>query len=384
MIFPSTRIDVLSCLAAAVCVCLTAPAIAADPGNELVLKISPTAEHPRNSEGDFITLKSGTILFAYTRFYGGSSDHSGARIVTIESTDGGVTWSDTPKVLVDNIGGFNVMSVSFLRLASGRIAFFYLLKNDLHDCKPCIRTSDDEGASWSEPVLMVEPVGYFVMNNDRVIQTSKGRLIAPAAFHRPIYRNGEKSADWRGIAMWFLSDDEGKTWRESKLWWALPVPDTSTGMQEPGVVELADGTIYSWSRTNTGTQYASYSTDGGETFSPPERSSLVSPVSPASIERIPGTGDLLCVYNDHSGKFPFAPGKRNPLVAAVSRDGGVTWPVRRALETDLDGHYCYTAIHFTGDGHVLLAYCAGFYSKPEIGPLKSTWIRRIDLDWITE
>jgi len=354
---------------------------AAETGNDLVLKISPTADLPRHSEGAFITLKSGTILFAYTQFYGGSSDHSRARIVTIESRDGGRTWSDTPKVLVENRGGFNVMSVSFLRLASGKIALFYLVKNGLHDCKPYIQTSGDEGETWSEPTLMITPVGYFVMNNDRVIQTVSGRLIAPAAFHRPIYRNGEESADWRGIAMWFLSDDEGKTWYESRLWWALPVPDTSTGMQEPGVVQLADGTVFSWARTNTGTQYGCYSTDDGLTFSPPRPTSLVSPVSPAGIKRIPGTDDLLAVYNDHSGKFPFAPGRRNPLVVAVSRDGGVTWPVRKAVESDLDGHFCYTAIHFTDDA-VLLGYCAGFYSKPELGPLTSTWIRRLSLGWI--
>lgn len=349
--------------------------------NLLVHKIDPTDEYPRNSEGAFITLNDGTILFAYSQFYGGSSDHSKARIVSIISKDDGLTWSEKSEILVENVGDFNVMSVSFLRLQSGKIALFYLIKNSLHDLKPVVTLSSDEGKTWTEPVLMIDAVGYFVMNNDRVIQLKNGRLIAPVAFHRPIYRNGEMSADWRGITMWYLSDDEGKTWYESDLWWALPVPDNNTGCQEPGVVELEDGTVFSWVRTNTGTQYGFRSFDQGKTFSPPEPTSMVSPVSPASIKRIPGSSDLLAVYNDHSGRFPFTPKHRNPLVVAVSKDGGVSWPKAKEIESDPDGHYCYTAIHFVRDA-VLLSYCAGFYSNPDMGPLKPLRIRRIELDWI--
>ena len=349
--------------------------------NFIVHRIDPTPEYPRNSEGAFVTLNDGTIWFAYSQFYGGTSDHSKARIVVIESKDKGLTWLDEPMTLVENIGGFNVMSVSFLRLQSGKIALFYLIKNSLHDLKPVVQISSDEGKSWTEPVHIIDAVGYFVMNNDRVIQLHNGRLIAPVAFHRPIYRKGEPSADWRGIAIWYLSDDEGKTWYESDLWWALPVPERNTGLQEPGVVELSDGSIFSWARTNAGVQYGFRSFDRGKTFSPPEPTSLISPRSPASIKQIPGISDLLAVYNDHSGRFPFAENRRNPLVVAVSKDGGISWSLARMIESDLDGHYCYTAIHFVDDA-VLLAYCAGFYSNPDMGPLKPLRIRRVSIDWL--
>ena len=349
--------------------------------NEVVLKIDPSNEYPRNSEGAFVTLKSGKILFAYTQFYGGSSDHSKARIVTIESDDQGLNWTSKPRVLVENWGEKNVMSVSLMRLKSGEIALFYLVKNGLHDCKPYVQLSLDEARNWSEPRLMVTPVGYFVMNNDRVVQLNNGRLVAPVAFHRPIYRDGEKSADWRGITIWYLSDDEGQTWYESDFWWALPIPDSRSGLQEPGVVELSDGSLFSWARTSVGVQYGFYSTDQGITFSPPESTNLVSPCSPASIKRIPGTSDLLAVYNDHSGRFPFTENRRNPLVVAISKDGGKTWPVCKTIESDLDGHYCYTAIHFINDT-VLLAYCAGYYSNSDMGPLKPLRIRRLSIDWL--
>lgn len=349
--------------------------------NRVVLDIAPTKEYPRNSEGAFVTLKNNDILYAYTQFYGGESDHSSARIVEIRSKDSGQTWSE-PVTLVENTGGYNVMSVSLLRLKNGNIALFYLVKNDLHDCKPYVRISADDTKTWSAPVAMTENPGYFVVNNDRVIQCRSGRLVAPAAYHRPIIRNGKKSDDGRAIALWLLSDDNGATWRESKLWWAVPEPDTNTGLQEPGVVELENGALFSWSRTNTGVQYGFVSLDGGETFSAPYRTSLISPVSPASIKTIPGTSRLLALYNDHSGRFPFSPKRRTPLVAAISDDGGVTWPVAKVIEDDPDGHFCYTAIHFTGD-YMLLAYCAGSLTDKTRYGLNPHRIRRIKLDTLT-
>ena len=375
---------IFMCCAIFLCIFVSKmPVNAQTSDNKLVLKIDPSDEYPRNSEGSFVSLNNGTILFAYTQFYGDSTDFGKARIVAIESSDSGVTWSDKPRVMVEKWGKMNVMSVSLLRLQSGKIALFYLVKNGLHDCKPYVQISSDEAGSWSEPRLIVTPVGYFVLNNDRVVQLTNGRLIVPVAFHRPIYSDDEESADWRGITLWYLSDDEGQTWYESDFWWALPVPERRTGLQEPGVVELFDGTLFSWARTDVGIQYGFYSTNQGITFSPPQPTSLVSPRSPASIKRIPGTSNLLAVYNDHSGRFPFAEKKRNPLVVAISKDGGITWPIRKMIESDLDGHYCYTAVHFIDDA-VFLAYCAGFYSKPDMGPLKPLGIRRLSIDWLLE
>ncbi|HEY1174115.1 MAG TPA: sialidase family protein [Verrucomicrobiae bacterium] len=341
---------------------------------ETVLNIEPTKENPRSSEGAFVTLSSGRIVFYYTQFYGGAADNSPAHIVSIHSDDEGKTWSKQPEVIVKNIGGENVMSVSLLRLKSGRIALFYLLKNHWLDCRPYVRFSDDETKTWSEPILMLAAPGYFVMNNDRVIQLTTGRLVAPLAFHRAKANDPKtsKSFDGRAITMWILSDDEGKTWREADSWWAMP-QNTRSGLQEPGVVELTDGSLLSWSRTDGGSQFIFRSLDQGKTWTPPAPSELASPVSPASIKRLPNSDKLLAIYNDHSGKFPFTKGKRTPLTSALSSDGGKTWVNHQALEEDPDGWYCYTAMHYTKDA-VLLAYCAG---DPKVGGLNRLRIKRV-------
>ena len=348
--------------------------------NIVTLNVEPTKEHPRNSEGSFATLASGRVIFCYSQFYGGAGDESAARIVRIHSDDEGRTWSE-PVVVGENIGGNNVMSVSLLRLAGGKLAMFYCVKNSWLDCRPHLRISSDEGATWSEPRLIQQAPGYFVMNNDRVIQTSKGRIVVPLAFHRSRGTDPHTSKSWdaRAIAMWIYSDDEGATWQESASWWAMPVRSGS-GLQEPGVVELADGSLFSWCRTDQGAQYGFRSTDAGKTFTPPEPTEMKSPNGPASIKRLPGSSDLLAIYNDHSGLFPFPPKKRNPFVAALSSDGGQTFPQRKLIESDPDGLYHYTAIHFVGDA-MLLGYCAG---DGKIGALNRLRIRRITLDWLRE
>jgi hypothetical protein len=345
--------------------------------DDILFDIEPTSEYPRHTEGAFVTLENGELLFIYSRFTG-RGDNAFAELVEMRSDDNGQSWSEA-QVAVPNEGGLNVMSVSLLRLQDGRIALFYLVKNSMLDCRPVVRFSKGDAREWSEPQQIIEAVGYNVLNNDRVIQLKKGanagRLIAPVSYKRPRANDPEFSGanDKRGIAIWHLSDDGGESWREAQTWWALPF-NSGSGLQEPGVVELEDGNLFSWARTDQGRQYFFRSHDSGETWSPPQPSSLLSPLSPASIKRIPDSPGLLAVYNDHSGQFPLPPHRgRTPLVTAISSDGGTTWHDHKLIEDDPDGWYCYTAMHFVEDG-VLLAYVAG---DSEVGRLSRMRVRHV-------
>lgn len=241
-----------------------------------------------------------------------------------------------------------------------------------------LRKSFDEGRTWGERTCCVPDPGYYVVNNDRVIQLSTGRLIVPAAWHHCVDGTRETHSS-QAKAMAFFSDDEGETWRRSESVLEVAIPDDVAGFQEPGVVELRDHSVLMWMRTDLGSQYTSHSHDGGVTWSEPCPSKIMSPLSPASIKRIPSTGDLLCVYNDHSGRFPHnASEDRTPLVTAISSDEGRTWRNHRPLETDLDGCYCYTSMTFVGD-QVLLSYCAG---DSRVGGLNRLRVRGFNVDWL--
>ncbi|MBN2296156.1 MAG: exo-alpha-sialidase [Pirellulales bacterium] len=344
-----------------------------------VIKLLPPGKtNPRNSEGDFIKLADGRIFFIYSHFTGGGSDHATAHLAGRFSSDGGRTWDDKDTLVLANEGGFNIMSVSLLRLQDGRIALFYARKNSHTDCRPIMRISTDEAKTWSAPTVVIpdEQIGYYVLNNDRVVQLKSGRLLVPVALHHK--PNWEKP-DWAGFLSCYYSDDAGKTWKSGKT---TLTAKTDKGArittQEPGVVELKDGRVMMFTRTSAGTQYVSYSSDGGDTWSKFEPSTMLSPCSPATIERIPGTDTLLLVWNNHTNIDPKLRGKRTPLTIAISNDEGRTWQKAKNLADNPHGWYCYTAMHFEGD-HVLLGHCAGDRRK---GGLSETHITRVPLEFV--
>src|SRR5436190_23927857 len=98
--------------------------------------LPPVINNPRNSEGDFLALKNGLLMFVYSRFTGGAADDARADLAAIYSGDGGKSWSLRYEPVLEHEGKQNVMSVSLLRLADGEIALFYLRKNSLEDCIP--------------------------------------------------------------------------------------------------------------------------------------------------------------------------------------------------------------------------------------------------------
>lgn len=347
------------------------------PGVRKEVLLPPGPENPRNSEGDFIQLKDGRVLFVYTHFTGGSSDHASAHLASRVSEDGGLTWSKEDGVVLSNEGGFNIMSVSLLRLSNGDIGLFYIRKNSHRDCRPLMRVSKDEAQTWSKAVeVITDQIGYYVLNNDRVVQLRGGRLICPVALHHlPEY----EKPDWQGLLMCYLSDDLGKTWTRSKSVLKGARSDASrVTLQEPGVIELLDGRLMMWARTDDGSQYLTWSNDRGETWSQPTASGIHSPQSPATIERVPGRSDLLMVWNDHSDIDNSLKGRRTPFSLALSQDDGKTWTKSLALEDDPNGWYCYTAMDFVGD-RVLLGHCAGDRRN---GGLNSAQITSFELAWL--
>ncbi len=348
-----------------------APASPGGPGS--AVDVFPGSEAaPRNSEGSIIALSGGRLLLTSTRFYGGRADHSEAHIAAITSDDGGRTWSE-PVVVQKNVGKKNVMSASLARLQApasagdaGPIGLFYLVKNGDDDLKVYVRTSRDEGKSWSEPVCVTNRPGYHVMNNDRVRRLRSGRLLCPVAFTA----DSRKVNHYRSLC--FISDDAGKTWRAGRGDVGAP----KRGAMEPEVIERNDGTLLMLVRTQLGRNYAATSSDGGDTWSKAEPFGPSAPEAPSTLRRISSTGDWLLIFNDSIDPKHHHHGTRTPLTAAVSTDEGRTWKHQRNIETRKDQTYAYTSLIFVGDRAVMSYYV----SNNKTGRL-SLRFRSVPIDW---
>jgi len=350
----------------------------------IILDLPPGENNPRNSEGAFIKLANGNIVFIYSRFLGNiGSDDAAADIVMLYSYDDGETFKDM-KILFtkDEHNAKNIMSVSVIRLSDRKIAVFYVVRMGFNDTRAVIRISEDECETFSKPSNCINYPGYFVTNNDRVVLLSNGRIIVPAGFHRCIGPDpmAWTSFDSKGVARFFYSDDDGETFYESPEFGALNVP-TRTGLQEPGIIELEEGHLYCYARTDLGCQYESHSYDYGMSWKPFVPSQFISPASPLSIKKVPGKDIHVAVYNPEPTpkdrpKYGWG---RTPLILRTSSDRCSTFGEPIVLEDDPKSGYCYTALHLTEDS-LLLAYCAG--GLKDKGCLNRLRIRKIPLNEI--
>ena len=345
--------------------------------------IAPTPGHPRNSEGAFLPLADGRVLFIYSAFSGESArDHTPADLAAITSPDGGRTWSAPHTVVrASEYDAMNVMSVSLLRMRDGAVGLFFLIRRSWQDMCVALRRSHDEGETFGPETRCSTRTGYFVMNNDRVLRLSSGRIVVPVAEHVATFDAEGRAHMSAATVSSFFSDDDGLTWREANAPLTLSGIPSRSGLQEPGLVELTGGALYGWARTDLCVQYAFYSHDGGQSFTPAVPSHFTSPLSPLSMKRLPD-GRLMALWNpvpeyQTRGSDPRT-GGRTPLVYAMSGDEARTWSDPTVLEDDPLAGYCYTAMAVCG-GALLLAYCAGD-TRRDASCLNRTRIRRIPLE----
>ncbi len=319
----------------------------------------------RNSEGAFLRLKDGGLYFAYSQFKGGCNDDDASDIAFIRSYDEGETWSE-PKVIFSakQFEVKNIMSVSLLRMQNGDMGLIFGVRYG--GIRYVIARSNDEGETFYDirNCTLDDRPGYYVINNDRIIRLKSGRLVLPLTFHRGMYSSIKKTyCDFRGVACFLLSDDDGFTWREAQDTVCPPFTGSRTGFQENGVVEKENGVLWGYSRTDHMYQYEYFSMDEGEHWTSAQPSRFTSPDSPMKIKRDPHTGYLYSVWNPiprYNGRqYTKISAGRTPIVWAVSKDDGVTWSDCNVIEGEEDHGYCYPAIFFTEDKSMLVAYCSG-------------------------
>lgn len=328
--------------------------------------LSPmSADHPRQSEGDIEVLRDGRLLAAYVDFYGGTGDASAAQISARLSSDRGLTWSE-PFPLVEREGEQNVGAASLLRLADGRLMLGYLRKNSATDLHPYVRVSlSVEDLAFGVATRITDEPGYYVWANDRLVQLSTGRILAPLSYTPDLINDNH----FRVVV--YYSDDLGRTWLRGPGVLDLE----KRGAMEPATVELSDGRVLIIMRSQLGQIMSAISEDGAETFGPVRSLGVAAPEAPSSIARIPD-GRLLLIYNPTAIPDADHLGPRTPLRSAVSLDDGMTWERFKDLETDPETNFAYPSVTFVGE----MAFLT-YSSAPDLRGVSDLKIAIVPVSW---
>ncbi len=298
----------------------------------------------RGMPGSMVLLKDDRLLLAYMGM--DPSGKSRQCIAARYSSDQGRTWGEEFDLIARPRpeAGDLYCHPSLLRLANGDLLLSYIYGSGATPLfgHNYYRRSTDDGATWGDQLIATPAPGYHIMHNDKLVQHSSGRIIAPVESQQ-----SDKGNDHAGYVsyVWY-SDDNGYSWR----WHGSAVNLLPVEAQEPHVVELKGGRLLMLMRTYSGSVARAWSDDRGETWSKGEMiPELPLPRSSAAlnVKRIPATGDLLLLRSTSGPSEP--PHRRTPFTSILSKDDGATWTNERVIAGDPEDDYGYPSLLFVGD-----------------------------------
>lgn len=280
----------------------SAPVFPAAPGTPRFDRRAVFASIPNvnGSHAAAVTVLPDGELLAAWYSYTGPHELTGSAIYMARRPAGSDTWL-APYLHIDRpVGDGNPV----LYTEGERVWLFQAVVPGLWSTARIeMQISSDRGRNWSEPALLPGPIGANV--RFAPVRTARGDLLLPA-YDDLLQR------------CLFYSSSDGLEWA------LLGAVSSNPPAIQPSVAVLPDGRVLSVMRnTQGGWLWVSASQDGGRTWTAPQDSRFPNPVSPAGLLQLRG-GNLLLVYND-------SPDERVNLTAALSADGGVTWPRRRVL-----------------------------------------------------
>ncbi len=297
---------------------------------------------------------------------GGDPGDGNTDLVYKRSFNNGVDWTakavlDDPGGSGSNMAGSNPTPV--VDRDTGKVWVFYNRWEAWHgiyqsqagtdDCQAWARHSDDNGATWSDPIDLTHQARDYdnwsgmSFGPGGAIQAANGRLIVPA-------ERTESGSNCQMSAYAFYSDDHGTTWHRGEV-----LGGGGVYCDECQMVELADGNIMISSRQwpTLSHRWKAISTDGGQTWGEPVVGETVTAVAIA-MERYTFEAD----GDDCNRIIWTGPGGplRHNLDVRVSFDEGETFP---EVERLYDGSAGYSDLTILADGTIGVIFERDNYAR---------------------
>jgi alpha-L-fucosidase len=247
----------------------------------------------------------------------------------------------SPRIVADGVVSDSVRFACWnpvlFKESSGRLFLFYKVGPNPRDWWGIVKTSDDNGLSWSEARKL--PNGILGPIKNKPIQLADGTILSPSSTE-------EDSGRWKVHLETSL--DLGRTWT------ALQIDTTAAfDVIQPSILRYSNERLQLLCRSKQGNVVQAWSHDNGKSWGRLSKTVLLNPNSGTDATTLK-SGKQLIVYN------PDVPGKdwfngRGKLRLACSLDGK-TWKDVSVLEDGTKEEFSYPAIIQTRDGLIHITY----------------------------
>ena len=221
------------------------------------------------------------------------------------------------------------------QMPDASLALFYKVGPSPQTWWGMMRTSRDDGHTWSEAVRLPDAILGPIKN--KPVRFADGVILAPSSTESP-----DRPSRWR--VHFERSVDSGRSWTTSSAGGIADGRDIDA--IQPSILIHPGGRLEAVGRTRSGRVFETWSADAGKTWTPMTLAALPNPNSGIDAVTL-RDGRQLIVYN-HTDRG------RSPLNVALSLDGKA-WQAALVLESE-PGEYSYPAVIQTSDGLVHITY----------------------------